>query len=100
MFKKSFIQIGQDGEMWIGSRKCRYQGLADVVLFGNLEDMVDHHQVGTKYLWVSTGGVLEMHGKEKLSWTHLEEHIFRDNVPAEGRLLIKDFGINCFILLT
>jgi len=28
--------------------------------------------------------VLEMHGKEKLSWTHLTEHIFRDSIPAEA----------------
>ena len=28
------IKIG-DGEMWIGSRSCRYQGNADVVLYGN-----------------------------------------------------------------
>ena len=53
------------------------KGLADITLFGNMEDMVDHHHVGTKYLWVSAGGVLEMHGREKLPWTHLNEHIFR-----------------------
>ena len=55
------------------------KGLADIVLFGNMEDMVDHHHVGTKYLWVSSGGVLEMHGRQKLPWTHLTEHIFRNS---------------------
>lgn len=45
--------------------------------------MAENHHVGSKFLWVGTDGVLEMHGREKLSWTHLEEHIFRDNVPVE-----------------
>ena len=43
---------------------------------------------GVKFLHVSTGGVLEMHGKEKHHWTNLDEHIFKNNVPAE-QLLFK-----------
>ena len=53
------------------------------MLYGNVEDMEESHHVGTKYLWVANNGVLEMHGKEKVSWTHLNEHIFRDNIPVE-----------------
>ena len=71
------------GELWIGSRSCRYQGEAHIVLYGNREDMQEHDMVGTKYLWVADNGVLELHGKEKVSWTHLDEHLFKDNVPAE-----------------
>ena len=77
------IKVASDGELWIGSRSCRYQGKADIVLYGNLEDMEEHHQVGTKYLWLASGGTVELHGREKTSWTHLSEHIFKDNVPAE-----------------
>ena len=62
--------------------KCS-KGRADLILYGNREDMTESHHAGTKYLWAGTNGVLEMHGKEKLSWTHLDEHIFRDNVPVE-----------------
>ena len=29
------IKIDNHGEMWIGSRSCRYHGNADVVLYGN-----------------------------------------------------------------
>ena len=36
------IEIKDGGEMWIGSRTCRYQGLADVVLYGNRADMDNH----------------------------------------------------------
>ena len=53
------------------------------MLYGNKDDMSNNHQAGTKYLWVGNEGVLEMHGEEKLSWTHLDEHLFRDNVAAE-----------------
>ena len=34
-------------------------------------------------MWLTSNGVLELHGKEKLSWTQLDEHIFRRNIPAE-----------------
>ena len=29
------IKIDNHGEMWIGSRSCRYHGNADVILYGN-----------------------------------------------------------------
>jgi len=29
------IQIRDHGELWVGSRGCRYQGKADIVLYGN-----------------------------------------------------------------
>ena len=69
--------------MWIGSRTCRYQGLADVVLYGNRADMDNHDMVGRKYLWTGSGGTLEMHGKDKKSWTKLNEHLFKDSVAVE-----------------
>ena len=46
---------------------------------------MDHH-VGVKYLWVADSGVLEMHGQEKTHWTHLNEHLFKNSVPAEELL--------------
>ena len=63
--------------MWVGSRSCRYKGRADIILYGNQEDMAENHHVGRKYLWVGASGVLEMHGEEKMSWANLNEHIFR-----------------------
>ena len=77
------IEIKDGGEMWIGSRTCRYQGLADVVLYGNRADMDNHDMVGRKYLWTGSGGTLEMHGKDKKSWTKLNEHLFKDSVAVE-----------------
>jgi hypothetical protein len=38
--------------------------------------------VGYKYLWGGNEGTIEIHGKEKLAWTHLNEHIFANSVPV------------------
>ena len=35
-----------------------------------------------------------MHGKEKVSWTQLDEHIFRQNVPAERFLWTQTNWVN------
>ena len=76
--------------MWIGSRSCRYQGNVDIVLYGNREDMAEDEQVGTKYLWVAQGGILEMHGREKHSWTYLEDHLVRNGIAADNLTWIQD----------
>jgi len=80
--------------VWIGSRACRYQGLADIALYGNPEDHTAHSVAGHKYLHVAQGGTLEMHGAEKLPWTTLDEHIFRDSVPAEQLIMRVTRGIH------
>ena len=89
-----FVQIRDDGELWIGSRACRYLGLADIALYGNPEDHTAHSVAGHKYLHVAQGGTLEMHGAEKRPWTTLDEHIFRDSVPAEQLIMRVTRGIH------
>jgi len=60
----------EGGELWIGSRQCRYQGKADIVLYGNKEDMVATSGLtGEKFLHTGKKGTLEIHGKWKKSWT-------------------------------
>jgi len=89
--------MANNGELWIGSRSCRYQGLADIVLYGNREDMPENHHAGTKYLWAASNGVLEMHGKEKHHWTHLNEHIFKNSIPAESLEFRQDINSETFL---
>ena len=43
---------------------------------------------------VGDGGSLELHGKEKLHWTTLEDHIFRNNVPVEELRFLQTSGIS------
>ena len=41
--------------------------------------------LGKKYLWCGKGSVCEIHGKEKKSWTVLNDHLFKDNSPVESK---------------
>merc|ERR1711892_35896 len=52
--------------------------------------MAEDEQVGTKYLWVAQGGILEMHGQEKHSWTYLEDHLVRNGIAADNLTWIQD----------
>ena len=73
-----------EGQMWIGSRSCRYQGYADVVLYGDRDAHEPDEHTGYKYLWASGKSVLELHGKEKKSWTVLDGgHIYQENTPTD-----------------
>ena len=52
--------------------------------------MPEDPTAGTKYLWADTNSVVEIHGREKLSWTHLEEHLFKNSVPVEAHYWHQD----------
>merc|ERR1711962_945003 len=43
----------------------------------------DHGHCGDiqKAILVTKGGLLEIHGSEKKSWTHLADHLFQSNQP-------------------
>ena len=58
-------------------------GNADIVLYGRHRDMPSVDNVGRKFLWAAPGGVLELHGKEKKSWTHLSDHLVRNGIAAD-----------------
>ena len=78
------IKISSEGEMWIGSRSCRYQGYADVVIYGDRDAHEPDEHTGYKYLWAASKSVLELHGKEKKSWTVLDNgHIYQENTPTD-----------------
>ena len=62
------------------------QGYADIVLYGNIEDMEEDTSTvdaGTKYLWAAAGGVVEIHGEDRKGWTHLDDHVWANSVPVE-----------------
>ena len=47
---------------------------------------MESDKVGRKFLWGAPGGVVELHGQEKRSWTHLADHLFRNGVAADDLL--------------
>ena len=78
------IKISAEGQLWIGSRNCRYQGYADISLYGDRDAHEPDEHTGYKYLWASGKSVLELHGKEKKSWTLLDGgHIYQENTPTD-----------------
>ena len=43
------VKISNDGEFWIGSRSCRYQGYADIAIYGDRTFHQPDEHVGYKY---------------------------------------------------
>ncbi|KAK3583750.1 hypothetical protein CHS0354_022782 [Potamilus streckersoni] len=62
----NFLEIS--GEVIIGSESCLHQGNVHVTLAGKRGDFPG---IG-KAIIVKSGGILEVHGKRKLSWTKLD----------------------------
>ncbi|TRY76096.1 hypothetical protein DNTS_033982 [Danionella cerebrum] len=81
LLRAKHILIGNKGELHIGSPDCPYRGNLTISLFGRSDDReVEHSYFGRKYVGVGTGGILEIHGEKKLSWTFLNKSLH----PGEG----------------
>uniref|UniRef100_A0AAR2J641 G8 domain-containing protein n=1 Tax=Pygocentrus nattereri TaxID=42514 RepID=A0AAR2J641_PYGNA len=75
------ILIGNKGELHIGSADCPYKGNLTISLYGRSDDSDEEHSYfGRKYVGIGTGGILEIHGQKKLSWTFLNKTLH----PGEG----------------
>jgi hypothetical protein len=67
-----YIMVQTDGYFEIGSSDCPFEGNAEVLLTGIYSD-IDANNIdgfGQKFLGVSDGGTIEIHGEQRgLSWT-------------------------------
>ncbi|XP_071099719.1 cell surface hyaluronidase CEMIP2-like [Haliotis cracherodii] len=63
------------GEFHVGSDDCRFTKKANIVLTGLSNSTLNVPGFGRKFIGVSAGGVLELHGREKTSWTKLATSI-------------------------
>ncbi|KAK7098321.1 cell surface hyaluronidase CEMIP2-like isoform X2 [Littorina saxatilis] len=65
------------GEFHIGSEGCRFEKKAHIRLLGKTDSpyFVAEHEFERKFIGVSTGGTLELHGKSKTSWTKLAQTV-------------------------
>ena len=103
------IDVMDGGELHIGSPECRYNGKLDIEMFGTRAEQIEHEEnvldkekfcdhgfCGDiqKAILVHQGGLLEIHGTEKKSWTHLADHLFRNNqpVPFQGPSFKYELG--------
>ncbi|XP_013418458.2 cell surface hyaluronidase-like [Lingula anatina] len=73
--KTKHIRVENGGELHIGSTDCRYQGKVTIVLIGKSTDGDEDPDFGKKFIGVTKGGTLEIHGKAKTAWTFLEGHL-------------------------
>ncbi|XP_070552180.1 cell surface hyaluronidase-like isoform X2 [Ptychodera flava] len=62
-----------EGELTIGSPTCKFEHKARITLTGKSDDpgVPEDCEFGRKFIGVGHGGSLNLHGKDKLSWTKL-----------------------------
>ncbi|XP_075067078.1 cell surface hyaluronidase CEMIP2 [Mixophyes fleayi] len=74
-----FILIKDGGALHIGAEKCRYKSKANIILYGKSDEGDSVPLFGRKFIGVSSGGTLELHGSQKLSWSLLTK-----SLPSSG----------------
>ncbi|GFR81226.1 transmembrane protein 2, partial [Elysia marginata] len=68
--RTKYIRV--EGLLQIGSEQCRYEGKAVIELTGERGDHTDP-DFGQKYIGVTNGGRLELHGERKMPWVKLDQ---------------------------
>merc|ERR1719153_2165127 len=64
------VRIQENGSLLIGGPECRFPGQAEILLTGKKGPDTSIGQF-IKGIYLEEGGTLDIHGEEKLSWTHL-----------------------------
>ncbi|XP_041366995.1 cell surface hyaluronidase-like [Gigantopelta aegis] len=69
----SYILV--QGRFQIGSETCKFSKKARIILTGKSDSSLKVDGFGRKFIGVKSGGKLEFHGEDKLSWTKLAQTI-------------------------
>lgn len=92
------ILIEDGGALHIGAPKCRYRSLATITLVGRSDEtaVTEVPGMGRKFLGVNSGGTLELHGSERMSWTFLTRTVPASGLATGDHAFQKNFsrGIN------
>ncbi|XP_023932993.1 cell surface hyaluronidase [Lingula anatina] len=96
--KTKHILIEDGGEMHIGSPDCRYKGKVTIILQGKSTDFGEVPEFGRKFIGVSKGGTLEIHGKTKTAWTFLEGHLTGSLAEGEDKDSDMSRGLNVRVI--
>uniref|UniRef100_A0A8D3BWS0 Cell migration inducing hyaluronidase 2 n=1 Tax=Scophthalmus maximus TaxID=52904 RepID=A0A8D3BWS0_SCOMX len=92
------ILIEEGGALHVGAPKCRYRSLATIALVGRSDDKAvpEFPGLGRKFIGVQSGGTLELHGIERVSWSLLTRSIPATGLATGGHAFQRNFsrGIN------
>ncbi len=80
----NYVLVRKSGRFQIGQELSSYQHQATVTLKGTNPNQ--HGHMGTKFLGAMGNGVIELHGKEKVSWTKLSETVN----PGASTIKVED----------
>ena len=73
-----------NGAFECGTRRTAYTGELTITLTG--PGTGDHHHAGDKFIAVTPGGRLDLHGERRRTWTHLTEPA----QPGDSRIHVAD----------
>lgn len=92
------ILIEEGGAFHIGAPKCRYRSHATIALVGRSDNTAvpEIPGLGRKFIGVKSGGTLELHGTERVSWSLLTRSIPATGLATGGHVFQRNFsrGIN------
>ncbi|XP_025774475.1 cell migration-inducing and hyaluronan-binding protein [Puma concolor] len=87
------ILVDNGGELHAGSALCPYQGNFSIVLYGRADEGIQPDPYfGLKYIGIGRGGVLELHGQKKLSWTFLNKTLHPGGMQEGGYFFERSWG--------
>ncbi|XP_054998814.1 cell migration-inducing and hyaluronan-binding protein isoform X1 [Sorex araneus] len=87
------VLIERGGELHIGSVHCPFQSHFSLILYGRADEGTPPDPYfGLKFLGVSRGGVLELHGRKKLSWTFLNRTLHPGGMREGGYFFQRSWG--------
>ncbi|XP_059808562.1 cell migration-inducing and hyaluronan-binding protein [Hypanus sabinus] len=88
------ILIEDGGELHMGSEDCPFQRNVTIILYGRSDEETEklHSYFGLKYIGVSRGGTLEIHGAHKMSWTFLNRTLHPGGMTEGGYYFERSWG--------
>jgi len=87
------VRIQENSSLLIGGPECRFPGQAEILLTGKQgpDTSIGHFIKG---VYLEEGGTLDIHGEEKLSWTHLTSTLHPQSGTFEIQLEQNPVGWN------
>nr|XP_033818434.1 cell surface hyaluronidase [Geotrypetes seraphini] len=95
-----YILIKDGGALHIGAERCRYKSKATITLYGRSDKGDSVPTFGKKFIGVAAGGILELHGAQKASWTMLTRTLHSSGLSSGSYSFQRNFsrGLNVRVI--